>query len=131
MNELEKKLHDVICNEIQWSSATEEEEFEDLAKATAKIALEEIKAAFNAGMDFGDGHNHYPDLEKYLKQKGYECDGIKYTEQERDEFAKQLRSKLLCANGGPMRCRKCCDSCAEIYKRREHEYETIAKKKRL
>lgn len=41
------------------------------------------------------------------------------------------RSRFLCANGGPMKCRRCCDKCYIIYKEREDENkETNSKKKR-
>lgn len=32
-----------------------------------------------------------------------------------------LRSSMLCANGGPQKCRVTCDSCKQVFKNREGE----------
>jgi hypothetical protein len=67
-NELEKKMHDAIRLHVRFTTA---------AEAAAKIAVEEIKAAFSAGaaratFNGRPGYKDAPDIENYLKQKGYE-----------------------------------------------------------
>lgn len=40
------------------------------------------------------------------------------------------RSPFLCANGGPLKCRRICDKCWKIHKERENEKEKTNSKKK-